>query len=65
MDMCGGSGPRDLNDFDRWVERRLLSPASAMFREGTLLLREEPSIADPTSYASVLAAISAGRQPPL
>ena len=59
-DMCGGSGPRDLNDFDRWVERRLLSPASAMFREGTLLLREEPSIADPTSYASVLAAISAG-----
>ena len=59
-DMCGGSGPRGLNDFDRWVERRLLSPASAMFREGTLLLREEPSIADPTSYASVLAAISAG-----
>ncbi len=59
-DMCGGSGPRDLNGFDRWVERRLLSPASAMFREGTLLLREEPSIADPTSYASVLAAISAG-----
>jgi hypothetical protein len=59
-DMCGGSGPRDLNDFDRWVERRLLSSASAMFREGTLLLREEPSIADPTSYASVLAAISAG-----
>jgi uncharacterized protein len=59
-DMCGGSGPRDLGDFDRWVERRLLSPASAMFREGALLLREEPSIADPTSYASVLAAISAG-----
>jgi AAA+ ATPase superfamily predicted ATPase len=59
-DMCGGSGPRGLNDFDRWVERRLLSPASAMFREGTLLLREEPSIADPTSYASVLAALSAG-----
>jgi hypothetical protein len=59
-DMCGGSGPRDLDDFDRWVERRLLGPASAMFREGTLLLREEPSISDPTSYASVLAAISAG-----
>ena len=55
-----GSGPRDLAGFNRWVERRLLSPASAMFREGTLLLREEPSIADPTSYASVLAAISAG-----
>jgi hypothetical protein len=60
-DMCGGSGPSSLAVLDRWVHRRLLNPASAMFREGGLLLREEPSIADPTSYASVLAAISGGR----
>lgn len=59
-EMCGGSAPRSLADFDRWVERRLLNPASAMFREGGLLLREEPSISDPTSYAAVLSAISAG-----
>jgi AAA+ ATPase superfamily predicted ATPase len=59
-EMCGGSGPGTLAGFDRWVQRHLLSPASAMFREGSLLLREEPSIADPTSYAAVLAAISAG-----
>jgi len=59
-DMCGGAGPASLDDFDRWVQRRLLNPASAMFREGTLLLREEPSINDPTSYASALSAISAG-----
>ncbi len=59
-EMCGGSGPRSLDEFDRWVPRRLLSPASAMFREGTLLLREESSITDPASYASVLTAISAG-----
>lgn len=59
-DMCGGSGPGSLADFDRWVQRRLLNPASAMFREGGLLLREEPSITDPTSYAAVLGAISAG-----
>jgi uncharacterized protein len=59
-DMCGCSGPDSLAVFDRWVERRLLNPASAMFREGALLLREEPSIADPTSYAAVLAAISGG-----
>lgn len=59
-DMCGGSGPRSLADFDPWVQRRLLNPASAMFREGGLLLREEPSITDPTSYAAVLSAISAG-----
>ncbi len=60
LEMCGGSGPSTLDGFDRWVERRLLNPASAMFREGGLLLREEPSIADPTSYAAVLTAISAG-----
>jgi hypothetical protein len=58
-DMCGGAGPRSLGEFDQWVQRRLLSPAGAMFREGGLL-REEPSITDPTPYASVLAAISAG-----
>ena len=46
--------------FDDWVKRRLLNPASAMFREGGLLLREEPSIADPTSYAATLTAVSAG-----
>ena len=59
-EMCGGAGPRSLADFDHWVQRRLLSPASAMFREGGLLLREEPSITDPTSYSAVLSAISAG-----
>jgi AAA+ ATPase superfamily predicted ATPase len=59
-DMSGGTGPRSLADFDVWVQRRLLNPASAMFREGGLLLREEPSITDPTSYAATLAAISAG-----
>lgn len=59
-DMCGGAGPRSLADFVPWVQRRLLNPASAMFREGGLLLREEPSITDPTSYAATLGAISAG-----
>jgi AAA+ ATPase superfamily predicted ATPase len=59
-DMSGGAGPRSLTDLDRWVERRLLNPAGAMFREGGLLLREEPSISDISPYASVLGAISAG-----
>ncbi|MFI9845636.1 ATP-binding protein [Nonomuraea sp. NPDC051941] len=62
LEMCGGSGPADLDGFDRWVQRRLLNPASAMFREGGLLLREEPSISDPTSYAATLSAISAGNR---
>jgi AAA+ ATPase superfamily predicted ATPase len=60
LEMCGGAGPQDLEHFEEWVARRLLNPASAMFREGGLLLREEPSIADPTSYSAVLAAVSAG-----
>jgi AAA+ ATPase superfamily predicted ATPase len=59
-EMCGGTGPRSLDEFDGWVQRRLLNPASAMFREGGLLLREEASISDPTSYAAALSAISAG-----
>lgn len=60
-DMCA-AGPASLKEFDSWVVRRLLNPASAMFREGNLLLREETSIADPTSYAATLAAISAGNR---
>jgi len=59
-EMCGGTGPAGVADFDGWVLRRLLNPASAMFREGNLLLREEPSISDPTSYAATLTAVSAG-----
>ncbi|WP_182884112.1 AAA family ATPase [Microbispora sp. H10885] len=60
LEMSGGSGPARTAEFDHWVQRRLLNPASAMFREGALLLREEPAIADPTSYAATLSAISAG-----
>ncbi|WP_254550256.1 AAA family ATPase [Catellatospora tritici] len=60
LEMSGGTGPRDRGDFDRWVQRRIINPASAMFREGSLLLREDPSIADPTSYAAILTALSVG-----
>lgn len=60
LEMCGGAGPADSGGLAAWVARRLLNPASAMFREGSLLLREEPSIADPTSYSATLAAIASG-----
>jgi uncharacterized protein len=60
LEMCGGAGPAHTGDIAAWAARRLLNPASAMFREGNLLLREEPSIADPTSYTATLAAIAAG-----
>ncbi|GAA1277390.1 ATP-binding protein [Sphaerisporangium rubeum] len=62
LEMSGGTAPDGLGEFDRWVQRRVLNPASAMFREGALLLREEPSISDPTSYSATLSAISAGNR---
>jgi uncharacterized protein len=63
-DLCGGVGPRSLADFDDWVPLRLLNPAGPMFREGGLLPSKETPITNPASYASVLAAISAGAARP-
>jgi hypothetical protein len=58
-DMCV-DGPESRRDFDRWVVRRLLSPAGAMFREGNSLLHEQPELGDPALHYAVLAAISRG-----
>jgi len=53
-DMCAADAPADPDDVDAWVARRLLNPASAMFREGHVLLSEEPTISDlaPTTRCS-------------
>lgn len=58
--MCG-SAPGVGADLDAWAVRALLDPASAMFREGNVLLAEEVRPADAALYFSVLGAISAGR----
>jgi AAA+ ATPase superfamily predicted ATPase len=60
LDMSGGEPPRSLDSFDAWVAATLLNPASAMFREGNVLLSEEDRITDTTPYLAVLAAISSG-----
>lgn len=52
--------PDSTARFDDWVVARLLSPASAMFREGSALLYEEPELGDAALYHSVLSAISSG-----
>jgi hypothetical protein len=62
--LCGGVGPRSLADFDDWVRRQLLDPASPMFGQGGLLPSAGTPVADPASYASVLGAISAGAARP-
>ena len=59
LEMCDG-GPAARAAFDEWVIAALLSPASAMFREGDLLLHEEQQIGDPALYHAVLAAMAAG-----
>jgi uncharacterized protein len=52
--------PESGESFDRWVVERILNPASATFREGNLLLREEAGVSDPTPYHGVLTAIASG-----
>ncbi|RZU51865.1 hypothetical protein EV385_3701 [Krasilnikovia cinnamomea] len=52
--------PADADDFDPWVLRTVLSPASPLFREARYLLADEPDLHDIGLYHSVLAAIAAG-----
>lgn len=59
-DFCDGDVPADASDFDSWVVRNLLNPSSAMFREGRILLAEEPDITAPALYFAVLGAITRG-----
>lgn len=52
--------PADLADFDDWVVSSILNPDLALFREGAVLLHEQPDISDATLYYSVLSAIVQG-----
>ncbi len=52
--------PSRPDDFDPWVIRTVLSPASPLFREARYLLADEPSLHDAGLYHSVLAAIATG-----
>ncbi|MGH3833483.1 MAG: AAA family ATPase [Pseudonocardiaceae bacterium] len=52
--------PSSREAFDRWVTQRLLNPASALFREGSLLFREESGVTETAPYHGVLTAIAAG-----
>ncbi|MGH2604154.1 MAG: AAA family ATPase, partial [Dehalococcoidia bacterium] len=53
--------PGNPDDFDSWVMRTVLSPASPLFREARYLLADEPALRDTAQYHSVLAAIAHGR----
>lgn len=52
--------PDSLDDFDAWVMRTVLDPASPLFREARYLLEEETDVRDTALYHSVLAAVANG-----
>ncbi len=52
--------PAGPEDFDGWVRRTVLNPASPLFREARYLLADEPDLRDIGLYHSVLAAIAEG-----
>ncbi|MDN5860899.1 MAG: hypothetical protein L0H84_20025 [Pseudonocardia sp.] len=60
-DFCAGDAPVDDDDLDPWVVRNLLNPSSPLFREGRILLAEDPDITNAAPYLAVLAAIAGGR----
>lgn len=52
--------PSSITDFDSWVTRTVLNPASPLFREARYLLADDPGLRDPALYHSVLAAVAEG-----
>jgi uncharacterized protein len=61
LSMSGGRGPTSAAELDDWVVTALLDPASAMFREGSILVTEDEDVTDTVNAFSVLAAISQGK----
>jgi AAA+ ATPase superfamily predicted ATPase len=55
-----GDAPEGIDDFDPWLLRTVLNPASPLFREAHYLLADEFDIHDTALYHSVLAAIAEG-----
>lgn len=52
--------PSDVADFDDWLCRTVLDPATPLFREARYLLREEADVRYAALYHSVLAAVAHG-----
>ncbi|MCP2320349.1 hypothetical protein APR12_005730 [Nocardia amikacinitolerans] len=59
-EMIRYDAPHDVDDFDDWIVRAILSPGSPMFLEARYLLAEEPDLREGALYHSVLNAIATG-----
>ncbi|WP_131787180.1 AAA family ATPase [Protofrankia symbiont of Coriaria ruscifolia] len=55
-----GDSPENPDDFNDWVLRTVLNPATPLFREARYLLEEEADVRDTALYHSVLAAVAGG-----
>ena len=60
FDLCDRDTPSGVRDVPRWAARHLLNPASALHREGRVVVEEDPSIRDRLLAWSVLAAVVSG-----
>jgi uncharacterized protein len=47
-------------DIDRWVVEQVFNPASPLFREGRVVVAEDPALADQSLYWGVLGALADG-----
>lgn len=59
-ELVRGDAPSGPSDFDDWVVRAVLDPASPLFREARYLLAEEPDLRDVSLYHSILGAVAEG-----
>ncbi|WP_030197350.1 ATP-binding protein [Streptomyces sp. NRRL S-87] len=60
-DYVSEDAPRDLDDFDDWICRTVLSPRTPLFAEARHLVDEEVAQATPGICHSVLTALATGR----
>lgn len=61
-DLVDHEAPDGPDDFDDWVVRVVLNPGRPLFREGRVLIAEEPGLRDRALYHSVLAAVAEGHE---
>lgn len=59
LELAGEDRPSDGN-VDAWAVRRLLDPASALHREGRIVVAEDAQLADQQLYWALLAAVADG-----
>lgn len=57
-------GPPTSDGLTAWLGRTVLNPASVLYGERSVLLREDPRMIDTALYNSILTAVAAGRRTP-